>query len=212
MRRATLLNLLAILTVAGAAPALAAEKVIPAAKPFPFLAAYLKLPPSQRNRFTLSYTLRIGTQPLAAPMWLVEGANRIPVPLGSDGRVQRLPTLAQLENDRLAFGLDESVKLNVALDVEPVTPPTTEIDARDLAAAIAQAAAGQRTVAGVLSMAMPKLQQVGFLGVPSGEVEFGDGRRAALPVIKGIVTYNPQGLPDARRLHFPKPPLKLKIS
>ena len=64
---------------------------------------------------------------------------------------------------------------------------------------------------GILAMAMPKLEAVQFLSVKSGEVEFADGRRAPLPVVKGVVTYNPTAMPSAKTLRFPKVPSRIEI-
>ena len=198
------------LMLAVAAPA-AAEKVVPATKLLPFFEAYLKLPPAERNHFTMAYYFHIGTQPLTAPVWLVEGDRRTPVPIGPSGRVERLPTLAQLANGKFAVGLDTAVKFNVTLSLEPVVAPATELDARELAAAIAQASASERKAAGIMALAMPKMTSVAFVGAGSGEVEFADGRRAPLPLVKGVPTYTPADQPNARRIRLPRVPDKLDI-
>jgi hypothetical protein len=60
-------------------------------------------------------------------------------------------------------------------------------------------------------MAMPKLSGVVFSGVASGEAELADGRRVALPVVKGMVTFMPSALPTAKVLHFPRAPSRVEI-
>ncbi|MGZ6037446.1 MAG: hypothetical protein ACXWKR_02170 [Phenylobacterium sp.] len=200
------------LILAAASPALAAEKVVEIGKAFPFLKGYLELPPAERSHFTMAYYLKLGSAPLTAPVWIVEGDRRTPLQLGPMGKVPRLPSLAQLAEAKIAIGVDPATKINTVLGVEPITPPAADLDARELAAAIAQAAVGEKKAAGIMAMAMPKLSNVGFVGVPSGEVEFADGHRAPLPTVKGLLTYDPAAQPNARRIRLPKTPDKLDIN
>jgi len=199
------------LALAVASPALAADKVVEAKKLFVYLEPYLKLPPAERSRFTMAYYLHSGPRPLTVPVVLVDGERRTPVPLGPTGRVERLPTLAQLADGKLDFAMDSAVKFNATLGLEPLMAPAADMDARELAAAIAQAAVGERKIGGIMAAALPRLKDVGFVGAPSGEVEFADGRRAPLPLVKGVPTYNPEAMPNARRIHLPKVPEKLDI-
>ena len=97
------------------------------------------------------------------------------------------------------------------LGVEPLVAPAADLDARELAAAIAQAAVGSRKAVGIMAMAMPKLTNVGFVGVPAGEVEFADGHRATLPLVKGVPTFTPGDMPNARRIRLPAVPRKLDM-
>ena len=200
------------LALAAATPALAAEKVVEIGKAFPFLKGYLELPPAERSHFTMAYYLKVGSTPLTAPVWVVEGDRRTPMALGAAGKVQHLPSLAQLADAKLVIAVDPATKINATIGVEPLTPPAADLDAHELAAAIAQAAVGEKKAAGIMAMAMPKLSNVGFVGVPSGEVEFADGRRAPLPTIKGLLTYDPAAQPNARRIRLPRIPDKLDIN
>jgi hypothetical protein len=206
------LALAALLALAAAWPAAAADKISDTDKVFPFLEAYLRLPPAERSHFTMQYYFHIGPQPLTAPVWFLDGDNRAPIPLRADGRLQRLPSLEEVKRyGKVAVGVDEKTKLGITIGIEPIVAPATELDARELAAAIAQAAVGQKKVGGIMALAMPKLQEIAFIGAASGEVEFADGRRAPLPLVKGVPTYNPTTLPNARRLRFPKAPSKLDM-
>ena len=202
--------LAAILAIAS--PALAAEKVVEIGKAFPFLKGYLELPAAERNHFTVAYYLKVGSQPLTAPVWVMEGDKRTPLALGPAGKVQHLPSLAQLAEAKLVIGVDPATKINATIGVEPLIPPAADLDAHELAAAIAQAAVGERKVTGIMAMAMPKLSNVGFVGVTSGEVEFADGHRARLPLVKGLLTYDPAVQPNAKRIRLPKTPDKLDIN
>ena len=206
-----LLPALAVI-LAVASPALAAEKVVEIGKAFPFLKGYLELPAAERSHFTMAYYLKVGSQPLTAPVWIMEGDKRTPLALGPTGKVGRLPSLAQLAEAKLVIGVDPAAKINATIGVEPLTPPAADLDAHELAAAIAQAAVGEKKAVGIMAMAMPKLSNVGFVGVPAGEVEFADGHRAPLPTVKGLLTYDPTAQPNARRIRLPKVPDKLDIN
>lgn len=213
MHRASRRSLLAALIALGAAaPALAEDgKTVELKRVFPFLQAYLKIPPADRSRFTLSYYLRQDGKPFAGQVWIIDDGQRTPVPIAPDGRIERLPTLAQLDGGRIHFDAPEKSKMGVSLEVQPLAPPAVEMSARELAAAVAQAAAGARKVAGVMSFAVPKLDQVSFPGAPSGEVIFADGRRAPLPMLKGAPVFEPAKTPGAATLRFPKAPMRVLI-
>jgi hypothetical protein len=200
------------LILAVASPALAAERLIEAKKLLVYLEPYLKLPPAERNRFTVAYYLKVGGEPLAAPVALVVGDRRTPIPVSPRGKLERLPNLADLDGGKLAFGFDPATKISMTLGIEPLVAPAADLDAHELAAAITQAAVGERKVAGLMAMAMPKLSNIAFVGVTSGEVEFADGRRAPLPLVKGAPTYDPAAQPNAKRIHLPKAPDKLDIN
>lgn len=196
---------------AAAAPAFAANKRIEVKKAFQFLGNYQKLPIAERNRFTLAYTFKIGGQPMTAPVWIEVDGKRAPFPLDASGRAQRLPTPAELDHGTLEFGLDEATKIGLNLGIEPLMAPAADLDAHELAEAIAQAAVGSKKAAGFLALAVPKLDDIAFVGAGSGEVEFADGRRAPLPIVKGYPTYRPSTQPGAKTIHLAKVPAKLDI-
>jgi hypothetical protein len=77
--------------------------------------------------------------------------------------------------------------MGVALEVVPLLPLSQQIAARNLDLAIAKAGKGISAVAGVLSLAVPKLTGVSFIGAGSGTVRYADGKEAPLPVAKGAV-------------------------
>ncbi len=209
MTQASRRTLLAGVLALAAFPAVASDKLVDPKKVFRYLDEYLKLPAAERSRFRINYYLHLGPQPLTAPVWLVEGATKTPVPLrASDGRVERLPTAAQLANAKIQIGVEEGAKLGLSIGIETLAAPTAEMDARDVAAALAQAAAGVKKAAGIMAMAMPKLTQVSFPGVASGEVITADGKRSPLPLVKGAPTFKPADFRNARTLKFPKAPLK----
>jgi len=116
-----------------------------------------------------------------------------------------------LDGAKLQFGVEEGTKLGCTIGIETIAPPAAEMDAREVAAALAQAAVGVKKAAGIMAMAMPKLSQVSFPGVASGEVVMADGKHAPLPLLKGVPSFKPTDFPAAKTLRFPKTPLKLDM-
>jgi hypothetical protein len=207
--RRLLVATLAFVAVAGSA--LAADKMIDPNRVFPYLQAYWKLPPAERNRFAPAYVFKHNGQPLAVPVAIVQGAASNPIPMRPDGRVGRLPTLAELESGKLHVGLDEKDKFTSQMQVEALLRPAAQMEVRELVAAIDQATAGEKKVAGFVGFMAPKMTEVGFEGVPSGEVRFSDGRKAPLPVESGFPVFAPAKFPGAVMLVFPKTPTRIQI-
>jgi len=200
-----------VLALGLASPAAAANKQIDAGKLFTHYDAYLKLPPAERSHFVMAFYLKSNGQPLTGPAFLVEGAQRTPIPLRADGKVLKLPALAQLGAAKVDLGVEEGAKINEALGLEPVVAPATDLNARELAAAIAQAGPGMKKIAGIMALALPTPKAVLFVGAPSGEAELADGKRVPLPIVKGSPAYDPAAIPNAKRIHLPSVPRKLDI-
>ena len=203
----------AALAIAG--PALAAgQKSVEAGKVFPFLENYLKLPAPERNRFTLAYYMTRDGKPAANQKgWIGAGATRTPVSTGPDGRVLCLPTLAQLQAKApLVLDAPESAKFGMNMVVEAAMRPGLELDAAELAMAIAQAAQGAKKAAGLLGVMVPKFEVAAFKGVSSGSAVMADGKVVALPVLKGTPVYNPAKLKGARALKFAKAPSQIILA
>jgi hypothetical protein len=213
MNRRSLSLLAAAALLLPAAPAFAANKTLPAQRLYRYYDNYLALPAAERSHFTVAYYLKQQDgAPLAAPVWMVDGARRTPIPLRADGKMLRLPTAAELANAKVEFGIDETAKIGLGVGPEPSAAPSADLDARDLALAVSQAASGMKKMAGIMALAVPKVQEVAFLGAGSGEVEFADGHRAPLPLVKGSPTYNPANQPNARRIHLARVPAKLDLN
>lgn len=192
----------------------AAAETVAIAKAFPFLEAYLKLPPQERNRFTLAYYLtRDGKPAEDLKVWIADGATKTPVPVGPKGKLERLPTLAQLQSKsvKTVFDAPETAKLGINLAVEPTARPAPEMDAAELALAVAQAAKGAKKAAGLVGFAVPKLQKV-RIRAASGQVVFADGRTQALPIEAGSVVFEPAKLKGAVKLRFPAAPERMLIA
>lgn len=206
LSRRTLLA--AALSLAAAAPAAAEERRVPAKKVFPYFDAYLRIPPAQRSGFTLGYALK-GARPTG--MWLIDGETRTPVGIAADGRLLHRPTLHQVENGDVLVAGQAKAKYSIRLQLEPLAAPTSDMDAASLAAAVSQASAAIKTLAGPLRLVLPKLTAIRFIGGTGGELVYADGRRVVLPMEKGQAVFKPAAHPAARKIHFANPPEALVI-
>lgn len=207
------LALAAMLVFGFAGAAWAEAKLVPLDKVFPYLQGYLELPQAERSRFVLDYRLMgdsKGLQTVHAA--LVERGGTAPLAIGADGRFDRLPTLQQFRDKaQLSLEAAKGVRIGVALAVEPAARPAREMDAADLAAAVVQAQAGERKLAGVLAFAAPKLARVAFDGVRSGEAVGPDGRVQPLPLVKGRPVFDPVALKGAKTVRFPAAPTRAEL-
>ena len=197
-----------VAAVAFAGPALALDRLVDPKKVFPYLDAYLRIPPAKRSQFTVAYRL-VKDRPTG--LWLVEGQQRTPIPLAADGKMLRLPTAGQLEHAQLLISGPDKAKYGVNLNIEPLATPAQEMDAATLHAAVTQGAEGMKGAAGAIGFMVPRLKGVMFMGVASGEAVFADGRRTPLPMQKDAPFYEPAKLPGVKTLRFPKAPTRMEL-
>jgi hypothetical protein len=160
-----------------------AVKSVSLDKAFPYLQAFLTYPADKRTRFYIAFVARRGMKP--APdfraMIVGPGAQRTPLALGPDGRVMRLPTLAELRGGATLDCDAAAGDVKLALELRPAAAAATHVDPADLDLSLAQANAAAATIAGVLSFAVPKLDTVYFPGAGGGQAVFAGGRAAPLP-------------------------------
>ncbi|MFV4677348.1 hypothetical protein ACNJU9_21230, partial [Mycobacterium tuberculosis] len=108
---------------------------------------------------------------------LVVSGKRIPLPIAADGRVDRLPTLAELgQHAQIAIDAPPGLKFNSHLSLESAIKPALEINPADCATSIAQANAAIQHAAGVMAMLAPKVKAVSFPGAGSGVAVMPDGK------------------------------------
>ena len=205
--------LLSGLAAAAAFPAMAADKtkVVPLKKLFPYLDAYYALPAASRTRFELVYrTTIVGAGAAGLRVAYVGAGERVAAALGPDGRILRLPSLAMLKGGYKAELIaPDGAKVSLDMQVEPSLRPAAEMDARELAAAVRQAADGVRKSAGVFGFAAPKMERVVFRGGQGGVLVTAAGRTAPLAVVKGSPVFDPT--PDARWVRFTRRPTSMVI-
>ena len=204
--RRTVLAGVVALSLAG--PAAAVDRMVPAKKIFPYLDAYLRLPAAKRSRFTPTYVL-IKDRPTG--LWIVDGAQKTAIPISVDGHLLRLPTAAQWDAAQVQVSGPDGAKYGITMKLEALATPATEMDAAGLAAAVTQANDGIKSAMGLAGLMAPKVDSVVFQGVAAGEVIYADGRRAALPVVKGAPAFEPARHAGARTLKFAKAPSALQL-
>ncbi len=199
----------AVLALAAATSAVAAERLVDADKVFPELARFLALPPAARDRFTTTYQVRTKGGPLeVVKLSLVEGSLRTPVPLGRDGRVLRLPTPAQLKG-QVAVDTPDGVRLSTHPDIECTGLGGREIAAARTAACIDQLRAAVKRMAGVAAFLAPDFDRARLEGAGGGAVVLADGSRRPLPLVEGAPVFTPSAFPTARSLAADRPVLRV---
>lgn len=195
-----------------AAPAFAAEKIVPIGRVFPYLEAFLKIPPGERTHVRVNYyVLKDGKPAQGLQAWFVEpNGRRTPATLTADGRFLRIPTLGEITGGvQVAFNVDASAKMGLRLEPAPAAAPAQEMSAMELAVSIDEVNRVIGKAAGPMSLVAPRMQQVVFVGAPSGVALFNDGHTQPLATLKGTAAYNPFVLKGAARLRLAKVPQRL---
>jgi hypothetical protein len=216
-RRELILGAAALALAPGAAMA-ADEKKKPAPplkKVFPYYDLYLGIPAAERSRFVMAYYLKVNGRPAGGQNLFVvmPGGGRTSLTLAADGRVTRMPTLAEMKDGVLDVDRKNPTdKFSISMEMQPVVRLGETVAAADLVAAIDQCNAAIKKRAGVIGFAVPKMEQVLFAGVPSGTALLGEGRNAPLPQFKGMAIYRPAALPGAQVLKFAKAPTRALLS
>lgn len=218
MTRRTVLGLLAGLTMlatataSSAQPAPARKAPVPAAKLFPYLDRYLKLPPAERTMFGIAYVVtRDGAPARGLKMWLINGASREPIPVGTEGRVERLPTLTQLRTAKVEIEAPADAKFGMRLLPIATLSSAAELSAADLARAVRQADAGAHKAAGLLGLAVPKFDRVSFPGAGGGQAVARDGGVTPLPSRRSPYA-DLALLGKAEKIRFERPPATILIT
>lgn len=191
-----------------------ARKGVELTKVFPYLDKYLSLAPGERDKFLLAYYLRQnGRPPQDVKAWIQHGAAREAVPVGADGRLERLPTLAQLKGgDRIFFDVPPGAKLGVTMEPRPTAKPAVEMSAADIAGAIEQTKAAIHRFAGVFGFAAPRIDRAVFAGAGSGTAVMGDAKAVPLPETGRDPYYDPAVLKGVKTLRFAKAPTMITLA
>jgi hypothetical protein len=216
-RRDLILTAAALAVAPGAALA-ADEKKKPAPplkKVFPYYDLYLGIPAAERSRFVMAFYLKVNGKPAGGQNLFVvmPGGGRTLLTLAADGRVTRMPTLAEMKDGVLDVDRKSPTdRFSISMEMQPVVRLGETVAAADLVAAIDQCNAAIKKRAGVIGFAVPKMEQVLFAGAPSGSALLGEGRIAPLPQFKGMAIYRPAALPGAQVLKFAKAPTRALLS
>ncbi|PVM91475.1 hypothetical protein [Caulobacter endophyticus] len=175
----------ALTLVAGTAALAQGNKTAPADKVFAYLENFLKVPAQERSRTRVAYALSRDGKPAAGlKATLIEaGGARTPLPIGGDGRFERLPTLAQLQGGaKIEFEASADAKFGSTLIIEPVLKPAAEYEVAELKTVLDSTNGAIGKAAGPMAMLAPKMTGFGFPGVASGVVLGADGKAQPLPL------------------------------
>jgi hypothetical protein len=208
---------IALFAVAVSAPAFAQapieERRVDAAKVFAMLDKFYAAPPAERSMLAMRYTItEDGKPPTHVRLTLVEGARRTPLPIRTDGKVERIPTAAELAGHaEVLVEAPKGSRLATRPDVDTTIRPGLEISAADCARAIDQFNAQVRRVAGVMAMVAPKAKACTFPGSGSGVAVMVDGKTQPLPLMRGAPALEPDALKGARSVRLANPPTMVSL-
>ncbi|MDO8296511.1 MAG: hypothetical protein Q7T19_08750 [Caulobacter sp.] len=215
-RRGMILSAAALAVAPGVS--LAADKKKPpppAKKVFPYYDLYLSIPAAERTRFVMNYYLRLNGKPASGQgLYLVRpGGARTLLAQAPDGRITRMPTLAELRDGVIeADEHRESDRFSLAMELEPIVRLGETMPTADLAAALDQSNAAIRKKAGLIGFAVPKMEQVIFVGAGSGQALLTGGKTAPLPAFKAMPFYRPADLAGAQTLKFARAPTRALLA
>lgn len=215
-RRGLILTAAALAVAPGAALADDKKKPgPPVRKVFPYYDLYLGIPADERSRFVMAYYLKVNGKPTSGQNLFVvmPGGARTLLTQAADGRITRMPTLAELKDGVLdADRKNPTDKFSLSMEMQPVVRLGETMATADLHAAIEQCNAAIKKRAGVVGFAVPKMEQVIFVGAPAGNALLADGKSAPLPQFKGMAFYRPAALPGAQSLKFAKAPARALLA
>jgi len=209
--------LIAAFAFAAAAPGLAIAseaRRVPLAKAFPFLAAYYGLAPEARTRFHFGYRAVRGRQAITefSASIAPPGGPLTPLPMDARGMVTRLPTPEQMKaGGDLVIATPDA---GLAIEVRASMASEAQLDAAQIAAALAQLNADIAKFAGPLRCAVPKMTAAFFPDAGAGQALLADGRAAPLPVyaspFAGPVAYfEPASAAGARAVLLARAPSRI---
>ncbi len=210
-RRAGLV--LAIAALAFSTSALADGKPDPAAKAFPYLEKFLRIPAAERSRVRLNYALLQDGKPipnLKGALIQKDGA-RWPLTFNSEGYFERLPTLAQLDGALVDFDLPDKAKVNLLMDFAPALKPAPQYDVKELAQVIDEANTVIGKAAGPLGMLAPKMTGIRFPKAEGGVAVFADGHAQPLPESKETPYFRPDDFKGAVQVKLTKSPTRVRF-
>ena len=183
-----------------------AVRQVPIKKLFPYYDLYLSLPPQDRDGFYLEYLIQSSGANVRPRMFYALGSARTPVQIDSKGKILNMPDMAMLRQGKVEIPASAPAG-RITLNLEPVVPLGRTIAASAVSNSVTDYAKAIGR-AGPLSLAIPKLTGIAFKGVPSGQVVFADGRKAALPVEGGKPVFRPtqSSMRGVVSLEFPAVP------
>ena len=208
---ATLMAFAAQASVAGAAGMKSRD--VEASKVFAYLDTYLNLPPEQRSGFVLSYRFQTTGTQVAPRLFLLRGAEQIVLPIAADGRVELLPSLADLKaRAHVLLQAPEGIKVSETLDLMATQPMRADYAATDFNVGLEQVNRAVKKIAGPLSLMAPKMTKVVFVGAGSGEIIDASGHASPMPVTADGPAFSPLTTPSARAVRLARAPSRIAFA
>ncbi len=210
-RRASVL--LAAAAMSLATSALADGKPDPAAKIFPYLEKFLKIPTGERSRVRLTYAVLQDGKPIPnlKGTLIEKGGARWPLTFNGEGYFERLPTLAQLEGALVDFDLPDTSKVTLMMDFAPALKPATQYDVKELTVVVAEGNTVIGKAAGPLGMLAPKMTGVRFPKAEGGVAVFADGHSQPLPQMKDTPYFRLDDFKGAVQVKLTKSPTRVRF-
>ncbi|MFP1132514.1 hypothetical protein [Asticcacaulis sp. W401b] len=203
----------AALAFMGASAARAETKDVPCTDIFPFLLNYLNLPAAERTHFRLAYKLAVTGAKLSDIRLVLKHNGETPLNVAADNTLTPLPPVAALKAKApVTVTRPDGSKMGLTLLIAAALPPAAAYAAPDLKKAVDQSRAGAKKAAGVMSLAVPNLDRIVFVGAAGGQAIGADGKGAALPKTKdGHPVFQPAAQAKAARVTLDKAPTLLRI-
>ncbi len=186
----------------------------PVRKVFRFYDIYLGIPAAERTRFAMNYYLQVNGKPASGQevFIVMPGGARVLLTQAADGRLTRMPTLAEWKEGVLtANKKSPSDRFQLSMELNPLVRLAETVAAADVQAAIDQCNAAIKKRAGMIGFAVPRMEQVLFAGAGTGQAVAG-GRATPLPVFKTFVAFKPADHAGAQSLRFGKPPARALLA
>lgn len=197
---------LALIAAAFAGTAMAEERLIDAAKVFPMLDKLYAIPAADRSKIVAVYSIKAKDGHPAGPLTLVVGGKRAPLPIAADGRVERLPSPAEMAAHAQVATEAPKGAFSVGISLVTSIKPAQEISAAECALAVTQVNGAIQKAAGMMAMLAPKVKATTFPGAGSGVAVMADGKSVPLPLIKGAPAYDPDAIKGAKTIRLAKAP------
>jgi beta-lactamase regulating signal transducer with metallopeptidase domain len=190
------------------------QRVVPAEKLFPYLQLYYSFPAPDRSKVVLDYILTLDGKPATGLGFLLNAGDRSePLRLDADGKVERLPSAADLAAHAVVMVRAPAGQHNLIVtpSLHTSIPPAREISAADCAQAIAQVTAGSRKIKGLLGFLVSRTRAVTFPGAGVGIAILADGRTVPLPLLHGAPAYDPAVIRSAKLIRLARMPLLVDL-
>jgi hypothetical protein len=186
----------------------------PVKKVFRFYDVYLGIPAAERTRFAMNYYLKVNGKPASGQELFIvmPGGARVLLTQAADGRLTRMPTLAEWKDGVLtATKKNPADKFQLSMELNALVRFGETMATADIQAAIDQCNAAVKKRAGVIGFAVPKMEQVLFAGAGSGQAIAGP-KASPLPVFKSYVAFKPADHAGAQSLKFARAPVRAMLA